>query len=601
MPNINTRFTLAGEKEYTAAISKIGNSMRVLNSEMRKVESAYAKDKDSIEALTAKNDVLSGKIEKQKETIELMRQALEKAQQAQATANEKLQKAQGVLDESSDKYQRLAQGAETAAKRTQDWQVKLNNAEAKLNDYNNKLEENSEKIEKANKKSGGFQSTLERVREAIAKAEEAGSGLGGVLDNLKESFSDDEKASVGLGDAVNTVAGKLGINLPEGADKALEALNGIDAGTVASVGAFAGLAAAIAKVEEKLIDLTKETAEDAKDIQTLASITGQSAQDVQKMEYAAGKLGVSYDRIRDSLKEVTNKMQEAQDGTGDAAEAFDKLGVKITDSGGNLRDADDVFLDVVDALGNIENQSERDALAMDLMSESAQELNPIIDAGSGKLRDYMQAAEDMGLVLEEDELGALKKVQDAFYDLEAQQKATKNQIAVEFAPYLASFYEDVTGGIGELGDMMEESGIVQAFGSILESVGELLNPSEELADSIIPDLTLALRPLALVLSIVADYIQIINGAIKGLNSGDWSKFKDAINFNHTDDLLNKWDTQDSQAASSASSGRSGFGGGVATQSVVNNYYEVSGANVRAVNQIADAAESSRQQNRKFGG
>lgn len=330
-------------------------------------------------------------------------------------------------------------------------------------------------------------------------------------------------------------------------------------------------------------------------------MTGQSAQDVQRMEYAAGKLGVSYDRIRDSLKEVTNKMQEAQNGSEDTAKAFDTLDVKIEDGSGHLRNANDVFLDIIDSLGNIENQSERDALAMDLMSESAQELNPIIDAGSETLRGYMQAAEDMGVALEDDELGALVKVKDAFYDLEAQQKATKNQIAVEFAPYLASFYEDVTGGIGELGDMMEESGIVQAFGSILETVGELLNPSEELADNIIPDLTLALRPLALVLSIVADYIQIINSAIKGLNSGDWSKFKDAVNFNHTDDLLNKWDTQDSRTASSASSGRSGFGGGVATQSVVNNYYEVSGANVRAVNQIADAAESSRQQNRKFGG
>ena len=38
MPNINTRFTLSGEKEYTAAIAKIGDSMRILNSEMRKVE-----------------------------------------------------------------------------------------------------------------------------------------------------------------------------------------------------------------------------------------------------------------------------------------------------------------------------------------------------------------------------------------------------------------------------------------------------------------------------------------------------------------------------------------------------------------------------------
>ncbi len=647
MPNINTRFTLAGEKEYKAAISQIGEGMRVLNSEMRKVESEYAKNSDSVEALTKVNDVLERKIYSQVEKIEYLRAALQ---------------------QSAEKYKE-------ADKRTMAWQTSLNNAEAELNRLNEQVAENNRKIKESsdtyaesNKRIAAEMKVLdaqmnllnteyaenadstdalvekndilnrkilvqiEKIELLSEKLQESAKQYGdadartkeweaqlydaeatlnklnseldentGKIEENGEAVEDTEEGHVKLGDAINMVAGKLGINLPEGADKALEALNGIDAGTVASVGVFAALAAGVVKVEKALADMTKEAAEDAKEIKTFASITGQSAQDVQKMEYAAGKLGVSYDRIRDSLKEVTNKMQEAQNGSEDTAKAFDTLDVKIEDGSGHLRNANDVFLDIIDSLGNIENQSERDALAMDLMSESAQELNPIIDAGSETLRGYMQAAEDMGVALEDDELGALVKVKDAFYDLEAQQKATKNQIAVEFAPYLASFYEDVTGGIGELGDMMEESGIVQAFGSILESVGELLNPSEELADNIIPDLTLALRPLALVLSIVADYIQIINSAIKGLNSGDWSKFKDAINFNHTDDLLNKWDTQDARTASSASSGRSGFGGGVATQSVVNNYYEVSGANVRAVNQIADAAESSRQQNRKFGG
>lgn len=647
MPNINTRFTLAGEKEYKAAISQIGEGMRVLNSEMRKVESEYAKNSDSVEALTKVNDVLERKIYSQVEKIEYLRAALQ---------------------QSAEKYKE-------ADKRTMAWQTSLNNAEAELNRLNEQVAENNRKIKESsdtyaesNKRIAAEMKVLDaqmnllnteyaenadstdalveknnvlnqkiltqiskigllseklqesakqygdadaRTKEWEAQLYDAEATLNKLNSELDENtgkieengkaVEGTEKDHVKLGDAINTVAGKLGINLPEGADKALEALNGIDAGAAATVGGFAALAAAIVKVEKELIELTKEAAENAKEIETFASMTGQSAQDVQRMEYAAGRLGVSYDRIRDSLKEVTNKMQEAQNGSEDTAKAFDTLGVEITNADGSVRSAEDVFLDLLDALGNVENQSERDALAMDLMSESAQELNPIIDAGGETLRGYMQAASDMGYAMEEDELAALVKVKDAFYDLETQQKATKNQIAAEFAPYLASFYEDVTGGIGELGELIEDSGIVQAFGSILESVGELLNPSEELADSIIPDLTAALRPLALVLAIVADYIQIINSMIKGLNSGDWSKFKAAINFSNTDDLINKWDAQDSKATSSVSGGRSGFGGGAATQSVVNNYYTVNGANVRAVNQIADAAENSRQQNRKFGG
>lgn len=564
MPNINTRFTLSGEKEYTAAIAKIGDSMRILNSEMRKVESAYARHADSAEALTEKNAVLEKEIDKQKEKIDVLRAALKKATEAQENATAKFEAAKDSLDENSDEYVRLAGCVETAQKKVSKWQIDLNNAEAALNKLNNELDDNNERLEENGKKADGT-----------------------------------EKEHVKLGDAINTVAGKLGINLPEGADKALEALNGIDAGTAAAVGGFAALIAAVAEVEKALINLTKESAENAKEIETFASMTGQSAQDVQRMEYAAGKLGVSYDRIRDSLKEITNKMQEAQNGSEDTAKAFDTLGVEITNADGSMRSAEDVFTDVLDALGDVENQSERDALAMDLMSESAQELNPMIDAGGEKLREYMQAASDMGYVLENDELDALTKVQDAFYDLEAQQKATKDQIAVEFAPYLASFYENAASGLADIGEALEDSGIVQAFGSILEIVGELLNPSEEMADSIIPNLTYVLRPLALVLTSIADVMEVIYGVIKGLNSGDWDKLKSAVNFNHTEKLVNTWEEQDAKKSSSAA--RSGFGGGVATQSVVNNYYSVEGANVRAVNQIADAAESSRQQNRKFGG
>ena len=565
MPNINTRFTLSGEKEYKAAISQIGDSMRVLNSEMRKVESAYARHADSAEALTEKNSVLEKKIDKQKEKIEVLREALKKATEAQENATAKFEAAKDSLDENSDEYARLAGCVETAQKKVSKWQTDLNNAEAALNKLNNELDDNNEKLEENGEKADGT-----------------------------------EKEHIKLGDAINTVAGKLGINLPEGADKALEALNGIDAGTAATVGGFAALIAAIVKVEKELIELTKEAAENAKEIETFASMTGQSAQDVQRMEYAAGKLGVSYDRIRDSLKEVTNKMQEAQNGSEDTAKAFDTLGVEITNADGSMRSAEDVFLDLLDALGNVENQSERDALAMDLMSESAQELNPMIDAGSDVLREYMQAASDMGYVLENDELEALTKVQNAFYDLEAQQKATKNQMAAEFAPYLASFYEDVTSGLSDLGETLEDSGIVQAFGSILEIVGELLNPTEELADSIIPSLTIVLRPLALMLVSIADTMEIIYGVINGLNSGNWDKLKSAVNLSHTGKLVTTWEDQDAKK-SSAASGRGGFGGGVATQSVVNNYYSVEGANVKTVNQIADAAENSRQQNRKFGG
>ena len=58
--------------------------------------------------------------------------------------------------------------------------------------------------------------------------------------------------------------------------------------------------------------------------------------------------------------------------------AFQELGVSITDASGQLRDRQEVFYEVIDALGRIENVTERDAVAMDIFGRSAQELNPLI-------------------------------------------------------------------------------------------------------------------------------------------------------------------------------------------------------------------------------
>lgn len=533
MPNINTKFTLSGEKEYKEALSQIGNGMRVLDSEMRKVSSAYVGNADSVEALTAKNDVLERKISKQTERIEMLKAALQ---------------------QSAEKYDK-------ADKRTMQWQTSLNNAEAELNKLSSELDENKEKIEESGKK------------------------------------------TTGLGDALEDVAGKLGINLPDGASKALNALNDVSASTAATAAGFAAVVAVITKVEKALIDMTKEAAEGAKEIETFASITGQSAQQVQQMQYASEKLGVSYDRVRDSLKEITNKMQETENGSEDAKAAFEKLGVELRDSNGELRDAQDVFLDVISALGEVGNQSERDALAMDLMSESAQELNPMIDAGREMIQQYAQAASDMGLVLEGDELKALTDVQSAFYDLEQQQKATKNQLAAEFAPYLTSFYSDMTEETSAFGKTLEDSGIVTAFGELLQFAGELIDPTSVLGQTTLPILEDALGGVALATAIVVDDLRAIVGLFDGLadwiDTGSTQTWKDALSFKATNAVLDAWESGGSSTTSS--SGRSGFGGGRSgSGGVINNYYNLDVSNVRSMAQVVELAESAQQYNRKYG-
>lgn len=466
MPNINTKFTLSGEKEYKQAISEIGSGMKVLDSEMRKVSSAYAQNADSVEALNAKNDVLERKISTQAEKIEYLKAALQ---------------------QSAEKYGE-------ADKRTMQWQASLNNAEAELNNLNNQFDENKQKIADSSKEMGN------------------------------------------LGDVVNGLTSKLGIQLPDGMKSSMNAMGSLDAQSLALAGGFAAVAAAIVKAEKALISMTKEAASNADDLLTLASVTGTTTDSVQELNYMADLTDVSFDRIKDSLKETTNKMQEAATGTGDAYEAYKRLKVEITNTDGSLRSAQDVFYDTIDALGEMKNKTERDALAMDLMSESAQELNPLIELGSEKMQEYAQEAHDMGYVLDRDALKSLQAVDDAYSRLQNTQEGVKNQLSAEFAPYLEEFYGDVTTMVKDGGKALKDSGIVDAFGMLLETVGDILNPMSDLSNNRVPALTKALQPLAKVMALMADAAELLKGVINfstGHISEGWGQMTHALGFGYS--------------------------------------------------------------------
>lgn len=484
MPNINTKFTLSGEKEYKQAISEIGSGMKVLDSEMRKVSSAYAQNADSVEALNAKNDVLERKISTQTEKIEYLRAALQ---------------------QSAEKYGE-------ADKRTMQWQASLNNAEAELNNLNNQFDENKQKIADSSKEMGN------------------------------------------LGDVVNGLTSKLGIQLPDGMKSSMNAMGSLDAQSLALAGGFAAVATAIVKVEKAMISMTKESASFADNIITLSMQTGQTTDQLQEFSYASELIDVSVDTLQGSLRKLTNNMQDTMNGTGNAQASFEALGISVTNADGSMRSANDVFYETIDALGKVKNETERDAMSMDIFGRSAQDLNPLIIQGSQTLKAYADEAHNVGYVLDEDALSALGAVDDAYQRLQKTQEGVKNQLAVEFAPYLEEFYGDLTSGIKTIGSTLQQSGIVDAFGMLLETAGDIIAPMDTLSNDKVPALTRALRPLAELMAAIAD----AGDFVSGLLSLDFNKMGTALGLNYgkgqmsnVQKLNTKWMQQDTNRATAA--------------------------------------------------
>lgn len=481
--------SLRGDKEqkYKQSIDQLNASIDVLDAQMRKVAAEYEDSADSADLMAKKNDILTQKIIQQANKVDLLESAFKNA---------------------TEYY-------EIGAVETSRWEKELANAEAELYKMENQLKRNTEQMAKANEETGESAQSMGEIGDA---AEEAGKGMGN------------------LGDVVNGLTSKLGIQLPDSMKTSMNGMLQLDTTTVAVAGGFAAVAAAIVKAEKALISMTKETASNADDLLTLASVTGTTTDSVQELNYMADLTDVSFDRIKDSLKETTNKMQEAATGTGDAYEAYKRLKVEITNTDGSLRSAQDVFYDTIDALGEMKNKTERDALAMDLMSESAQELNPLIELGSEKMQEYAQEAHDMGYVLDRDALKSLQAVDDAYARLQNTQEGVKNQLSAEFAPYLEEFYGDVTTMVKDGGKALKDSGIVDSFGMLLDTVGDILNPMSDLSNNRVPALTKALQPLAKVMALIADAAELIKGVVNistGHIGEGWGQLTHALGFGYS--------------------------------------------------------------------
>lgn len=540
-PGINTKIKLDGEREYKAALAEINGGLKVLKSELNLASEQFRDNAGSVEALTKKNDILERSILTQQEKIEKLKESL------QYSARE--------YGESSEK--------------TNGWKVALNNAEAELSKMQRELDQNTDAIKK-------MTPPLDKVKKALSETKEQGGGVKTALANLKEEFSLNTDYAKGLGTALTDIAGKFGVQLPDGAAKAAEALNGINAGAALAVTGLGLLAAAIVKVEKQLISMTKESAAYADNILTLSLTTGQTTDQLQEFSYASELIDVSLDTLQGSLTKLTNNMQDTANGTGNAQAAFQQLGVSVTDADGHLRSANDVFYDAIDALGDVTNATERDALAMDIFGRSAQDLNPLIVQGADTLREYAQEAHDMGYVLDNDALAALGAVDDAYQRLQKTQEGVKNQLAEQFSPYLTEFYEKITRLIKDGGQALKDSGLVDAFGMILESVGDLIAPTNELAEDSVPKLTQALRPLAEVMAGIADTIDFIRGLVAFNSNPIWSadKWKGLSqmgkaagfgysygNGNHTQTLKEKWMQTDTNYATGANGYGEYFGNG----------------------------------------
>ena len=378
-----------------------------------------------------------------------------------------------------------------------------------LDQQQDKVAKLREALKHASSTYGENSETAKKWQVSLNEAEAQEYNLKHAIEQNTKAMEGQDKEMQGLGDTVETLASKLGIHLPDGAKKALNGMNGLSAGTVAAMGAAAAAIAAVAEGVKQLGQLTLDVAAQVDDYITQSTITGIPTEILQAWDYAAPLIDVDAETITDSMAKIIRSMNDARDGSGAAAEAFQTLGISVTDADGNLRSSQEVFFEVIDALGKMTNETERNALAQELLGKNAQELNPLILAGSGALSEYADEAERVGYILSEDQVKALGEADDAYQRLQLTIEGQRRQLAAELAPTVTKTMTLFADMVEKAGKALIDSGIIDGVGEVLTSLSMMMEPISNLFDAS-AEAPNKLSPVADALYEIADLIARIN-------------------------------------------------------------------------------------------
>ena len=461
------RLELDGEKQYKQAIAEINRESKTLGAEMKKLAAEYKGNETSIEALTKKQTLLDRALLESKAKVEETRKQLD----SWRAALERVRQEQGA---SSEEYR-------TAQKKIQEYEYALANAETAQIELENAIRDNNEALEDSNK----------------------------ALEENSDELEETGEESKTLGDQIQGLADKFGIKLPDGLKKSLDGMKGWSAGTVAAIGAVTAAVTAAYEVYKKLFDMTLKQAEAADELLTKSMQSGVSTETLQQWEYASSFIDVSADTITGALSKITKAAADNKD-------AFGKLGVAVTDSGGQLRDSEEILRDTLRALSEIPNETERNATAQELLGKSYSELNPLILQLDEAERRYNEALEK-GYVLSDEQIKKLGEVDDAVEENRLMIEGLEKQLAVQFAGAAKD-------ALTLFGDLMEKAGkalvdsrLIENLGLMLQGILDIIEEVTSFTDLIpgwmnpIKKLSDTFYALGLVLAGVADALQFVIG------------------------------------------------------------------------------------------
>lgn len=306
----------------------------------------------------------------------------------------------------------LTQKQELLAEQAGNVREKLSNLESIQNDVNKAFENGDLGAEQYR----AFQREVESCKSRMQNLEKQSEETEKKLDGTGDEADDTGKELKEMGKDAADSESKF--DSLKNASKSL-ASKGLDAVKTSAKAVATGIAATAAGVTAAgvaIFNTAENTAAAGDEIDKQSQKIGLSAEDYQKLSYAADLCGTNMNTMKTAQKSLQS-------------------------SGSDLN-----LTDAIKQVASISDESERSAKAVELFGKkAAQELQPMLNSGTEGIENMLQSAEDLGLVMSNENVAASAKFQDSLSTLTSTAGAVKNSITANLLPGLTTAMDGITG------------------------------------------------------------------------------------------------------------------------------------------------------------
>ena len=166
---------------------------------------------------------------------------------------------------------------------------------------------------------------------------------------------------------------------------------------------------------------------------------GLTINQIQSLQFAASQSGASAEELEKGLTRFSRAISEANTGIGTGLRAFEMLGVSLTSREGELKNTDDLLMEVSDALKDIESPADRVRIAFDLFGRSGVNLVNALQDGSGAVQKLRDDFNTITFELTQRQGKAVEKANDLFDALGKTLTSIGQQLTAVLLPPLAKF------------------------------------------------------------------------------------------------------------------------------------------------------------------